>query len=169
MSTRQRLFEIISKLDPNFNISINKQLMNRIPFLKEYNVFVNTPDRLDAQKITNNVDHVIFFGQEMVTFKQYNLVSEVSYTKHQIRDNIFYNFSVKNSFYYDIPKELDNLTIMVYVQVVKMMSEKLSYHKEIRLNESETFNSTLLSEVVNDMNKTIYEFEEYANKYNLKF
>ena len=169
MGTKQRLFEIIGKVDPNFNIPINKQLTKRIPFLKEYNIFENNPNNLNAQKISNNSNYTIFIGEDMVTFKQYNLVSEIYYSKRQIHDNIFYNFSVKNSFYFDIPKELDNLTMTVFIHAVKMMEDKLSYSKEIRLKEDEPFNSTMLSEVVNDINKTIYEFEEYATKNKLKF
>ena len=169
MGTKQRLFEIIGKIDPNFNIPINKQLTNRIPFLKEQNIFENTPDYFNAQKISDNFNYTIFIGEDMVTFKQYNLVSEIHYSKRQIHDNIFYNFSVKNSFYYDIPKEIDNLTMTVFIHAVKMMADKLSYRKEIMLKEDEPFNSTMLSEVINDINKTIYEFEEYATRHKLKF
>ena len=169
MNKKDRLFEIISNIDPKFNIPINKQLVKRISFLKEYNIFENNPDRLDAQKITENHNVTLFFGEEMVTFKQYNIVSEIHFYKHKIRENIFYNFIIKNGFYYDIPKELDNLTITIYIHAMHMVADKLTYRKEIMLNENEPFDPNTLTQVINEMNQNLFQLEEYAQKHKLKF
>ncbi len=169
MNNKNRLFEIISKVDSSFNVPIYKQLLKRIPFLKEYNIYEKSATRIGAQKIVNNSNVKVFFGEQMINFKQYNVISEFNYYTHQIRENIFYNFILKNKFYYSIPEELDDLTMTVYIQAINLLEEKLSYWKEIRLNENEVFDPTLLTQIINEINQNLFQFEEYVTKHNLKF
>lgn len=168
MNTKKRLFEIIGKIDPSFHTeTIPEKLIKRIPFLSEYNIFDNTPDRFKAQRIVYN-DNVVFkIDDTMAKFDQYNVSSDITFYKHQIHDNIFYNFIIKNQFHITKPNNIDELMFRVYLAASKMMGEKMSYSKEIMLKENELFSNDLLSKIINDMNGKLFEIEDYTTKFNI--
>lgn len=168
--TKERLFEVMSALDPNFKtktVNISQALLNRVPFLKEYNVFENNPNRLEAQKIGQNTNYKRYFGDNLVTFENYNAVSEFYFYTQHINDNMFYNFVLKNEFYISKPKEIDDLTFTVFIHAVKMMEEKLSYHKDVMVKDTETLSDEVLNKIINEINGKLFEFEEYTNEHKL--
>jgi hypothetical protein len=164
MSTKQRLFEIMGKIDPNFqNNTIPNKLLKRIPFLKEYNILENNPNRLKTQRLVFN--HIIIkLDNNLIKFDQYNVSSEIIFTEYKINDNVFYNFNLKNQFHIMKPNDMDDLLFRVYQMATKQLSDKLSYSKEIMLKENIPFDESTLSNIINDINGKLFEIEEYTNK-----
>ena len=67
---------------------IKDLLIKRIPFLKEYNIFENPrdPHRLETQRIVYNKDVQVVMKDEIATFPQLNVSSEVYYYPHEVDD-----------------------------------------------------------------------------------
>lgn len=153
------------------NIIIKNELIKRIPFLKEYNIVEHPRDknRLVAQRIILNKDIKFMMGDEILNFPQFNISSDIIYYPHKVSDNIFHNFIIKNEIHPVKPKEMDDLTFRVFLMTIKSIEKNLSYNKEIRINDTSELSKNELDSVINDMNKNLFELEEFTNKYNINF
>lgn len=142
-------------------------LIKRIPFLKEYNIVDHPrdPERLVSQKISYHKDVKMRMGDDIITFPQFNVSSDIIYYSHKIHENTFYNFIIKNELHAKQPKEIDNLTFRVFLMAKKDLEKKLSYSKEIRIKDGDELSKEELNKIINDMNGTLFKFEEFTNKH----
>jgi hypothetical protein len=150
--------------------SIKDTLIKRIPFLKEYNIFDHPRDknRLEAQKINYHKNVKVVMGGDIITFPQFNPSSEVIYYGHKVGDNMFHNFIINNKINAMQPEEMDDLTFRVFLLVKENVEKKLSYNKEYMVKVGETIPDDVLNGIINDMNKTMFEFEDYTNNHSIK-
>lgn len=167
MTPKQRLFEVFEKIDPTFKTTIPNTLLKRIPFLKDYNIFINESNRLQAQRVVYNPNVKIYMGDKVYNFEQYNVSSELFYYTQHIHDNIFHNFILKNKFHLTKPDEMDELLFRVFLAALKIQEEKLSYRKEIIVKEDERLNEVTMSTIINDINKKMFEIEEFTSKHKI--
>jgi hypothetical protein len=148
---------------------IKDVLIKRIPFLKEYNIFESerNPEKLHAQKISyyEGIKRVI--GEEIYVFPGYTTASEVFYYPHKIRENTFHYFIIKNTFRISKPQNMDDLMYRVFIMVKKGIEENFSYRKEIMLKEGNEIPYDVLDVIINEMNKNLFEFEEFTEKENV--
>jgi hypothetical protein len=157
-----RLKQLIRE-ELNRKINIPDSLINRIPFFKEYTIVENEPDYLKLQKIKYQ-SKKIAIKDEVYNFDIFNEVSEFSFSKHKIRDNVFYSFFLKNEFLISQPKGMDDLQFRVLQLMMNKTNEKLSYRKEIILKEGEEISKEELDSIINHINKKLFEFEEASEK-----
>ena len=153
----------------NENVSttnVKDILIKRIPFLKEYNVFKHPRDekRLEAQRVIYHENVKVMIGDDILNFPQYNVSSEIIYYSDKINDNIFHNFIIKNQFHTMQPKEMDDLTFRVFIMAQKQLEEKLSYNKEIMIQNSEDIPKNELDKIINEMNGILFKIEEFTEK-----
>jgi hypothetical protein len=106
-------------------------------------------------------------GDEMVTFPQLNILSEIIYDEHKINENTFHYFTIKNDISVMPPDDMDDLTRRIIVQVFKMQSDKISYSKEIMVKTGDNIPAEELDKIINDMNGNLFKLEEYTNKANI--
>jgi hypothetical protein len=144
-------------------------LIKRIPFLKEYNVFKNPRDekRLEAQRVIYNENVKVMMGDDILNFPQYNVSSEIYYYPHEIYDNTFHHFGIKNRFFTKQPKEMNDLTYKVFLTAKKQLEEKLSYHKEIMIPNNEDIPKNELDKIINEMNGILFKIEEFTEKHSI--
>lgn len=161
---------IINEEYINNSIDIKNVLINRIPFLKEYEIAEHPRDkkRLEAQRVIFNRDIKMMMGNDILTFPQYNVSSHVIYYPHQINDNIFHYFIIKNGFHAMQPKEMDDLTFRVFLMAIKQLENKLSYSKEIMVKEGTEISKDELDRIINEMNENLFKIEEFTDKHNIK-
>lgn len=152
-------------LEPLYNEHYFK---TRVPFLKDFNFFKHDrdPSRVEAQKLSYHKNVKKMFKGEIYNFPQFNVSSEFIFYKQKIGDNVFYNFILKNDFHIAQPKNVDDLTFRVLVMATKQISNKLSYQKEIMVKEGEQIKQTDLNEIINELNKKMFEFEEITSNNN---
>jgi hypothetical protein len=152
-------------LEPFFD---EKFFKTRVPFLKDFNFFKHDrdPSRVEAQKISYHKNVKKMFKNEIYEFPQFNVSSEFIFYKQKIHDNIFYKFILKNDFHIMQPKNIDDLTFKVLVMSIKQISEKLSYQKELIVKEGEQIKQSDLNEIINELNKKMFEIEDIANNNN---
>jgi hypothetical protein len=149
--------------------SIKDILISRIPFLNEYDIFKHPRDinRLGAKRIVYNKNVKVMMGDDILTFPQFNVSSEVIYYPHKVYDNTFHNFIIKNKFHTMQPKEMDDLTFRGFLMAKKNLEEGLSYNNEIMVKDGDGIDDGELSKIINDMNGVLFKIEEYTNKHNI--
>lgn len=152
------------------DISIKDVLIKRIPFLKEYNIYDHPRDssRLEAKKISFHEDVKVMMGDDIITFPQFNPSSEVIYYEHKINDNVFHHFIIKNNLHAMQPDDMDDLTFRVFLHVKGKIEDNLSYKNEYMVKDGEVIPDDVLDGIINDMNKTMFKFEDYTNKHSIK-
>jgi hypothetical protein len=144
-------------------------LIKRIPFLKEYEIYKHPRDtkRLEAQRIIYNENVKVMMGDEILTFPQYNVSSEITYYSHNVNDNTFHNFIIKNRFHVVQPQDIGDLVFKVFLIVMKQIEKELSYSKEIMVKNDEEIPKNELDEVINDMNGILFKIEAFTEKRNI--
>lgn len=140
----------------------------RVPFLKDFKFFKHDrdPSRVEAQKVSYHENVKKMFNDEIIVFPQFNVSSEFIFYKQKIGDNVFYNFILKNDFHIMQPKNIDDLTFKVLVMATKQITKKLSYQKEIMVKEGEQLKQSDLNEIINQLNKKMFEVEEITSNNN---
>ncbi len=152
-----------------YSKNIKDIIINRVPFLKDYKLYNHPRDdkRLEAQRVVFNKNVKLMRGDEILNFDQLNISSEVIYYPHKIDDNTFHHFIIKNKIHPTQPKEMDDLTFRVLLLAFNNLEKKLSYNKELIQPNNQDINQNELNEIINDMNKILFEFEEFSQKHNL--
>ena len=106
-------------------------------------------------------------GDEILTFPQYNVSSEITYYSHNVNDNTFHNFIIKNRFHVVQPQDIGDLVFKVFLIVMKQIEKELSYSKEIMVKNDEEIPKNELDEVINDMNGILFKIEAFTEKRNI--
>jgi len=159
-----KLLDILKEISATPDISA-ETFLKRVPFLKTFKNFSDNK-RVHLQKVDYNADKEVMFGDDVITFPQVNTAMDFYYSKDQIRENYFHNFTLKFELILMPPKDMDDLTSKILVMANKMNNEKYSYRKEI-MSKSETLSPEELSSVINEINGKFFTIEEYAE--NLHF
>ena len=159
-----KLIDILNEISAVLDIT-TETFIKRIPFLKTFENFSDNK-RVHFQKVDYNANKKVMFGNDVVIFPQVNTVMNFYYSKDQIRDNYFHNFTLKFELILIPPKDMDNLTSNILIRINKMNNEKYSYKKEI-ISKSEILSSEELSNVINEINGKFFTIEEYVE--NLHF
>lgn len=167
MNIRQTIKKVL--LEEISRSNIKQELIDRIPFLKEYKIFKHPRDnkRLEAQRVVYNSNVNLMLGDEALNFPQFNVSSEIFYYPNTIHDNTFHNFIIKNEFHPMLPKEMDDLTFRAFSIMIKQLEKKFSYNKEYVVKLGEEIPKEDLDVIINEMNGTLFNVEEFTNKYNI--
>lgn len=165
---KHRVHNFLSENNINGEL-IKNILIKRIPFIKDYTISKNPRDekRLEAQRVIHNENVKMVMGDDILTFPQFNVSSEVIYYPHKIGDNTFHNFIIKNKFHSMQPKEVDDLTFRVFLLAIQQLEKKLSYSKELMLPNNQEIPKEELDKIINDMNGVLFKVEEFTKKYNI--
>ena len=149
--------------------SIRDRIIERVPFLKEYDIYEDRrhPKDLRSHKITYHKNVKVKMGDEIVTFKQYNVTSKVIYYSQKIHDNTFHYFHIENNFAVMPPDDMDDLTVKILFNMLNKVSDDLSYGYEIVVKDGDEFPMDEFDNVINEMNGVLFRFEEYTEKNNI--
>jgi len=144
--------------------NIKDMLTSRVPFLKQYNIYRHPRDksRLEAQRVIYNENVKMKMGDDILTFPQLNVSSEIIYYSHKIDDNTFHNFIIKNQFHATQPKEIDDLTFRVFLLIKRQLEKKLSYNKEVVVKNDDEIPKNQLNEIINEMNGVLFKIEDFT-------
>ena len=148
----------------------------RIPFLKNYDVITDPevnphPRYKDAIKLIKQSFNSNFqskIGDEIYTFPHFNIVSEFRYSSNIIRNNVFYNFSIENHTYITQPEEMDELLYRTFLTAGNL-KEKQDFSKnyEIFFPIGEQIPKSKLDEIINDINRRLFNIEEFTDSIGL--
>ncbi len=150
------------------NINVNSDLFkNRIPFLKQFKNF-SEDNKVFFQKVDFNKDVDMFFGGDIINFKQVNTSIEFSYIIDKIHDNYFHMFNLKFELIIQPSDDLDDLTSKILmITFNKNINEKLSHFEEIS-SKNEKLNDEELNKIINIINGKFFEIENFiTNKLKL--
>lgn len=161
--------KLMDIIESRIEYNIKDHLIKRIPFLKEYNIFDHPRDpyRLEAQRVVYNKDVQVVMKDEIATFPQLNVSSEVYYYPHEVNDITFHYFGIKNDFHPMPPEDMDELTRRVIFYMFNALRDNMSYSAEIMVRDGEQFPIERFDEIVNEMNGNLFQIEEYTQKHRL--
>ena len=151
------------------NSALADSIIKRIPFLEDYNIKRIPNNGIIAQRIVYNRNYEFKLGEEIHLFPNFNIGSEFSFSNFPVRDNVFYNFILKNEFFISKPEDMDSFNFKVLTTILKRLEQNYSYRKEIIVKEGQTIKKEDLDNVINDINKKLFEFEEFMNKNGISF
>jgi len=154
-----KLIDILKEVSATPDIAA-ETFIKRVPFLKMFKNFSDNK-RVHLQKVDYNANKEVMFGDELIVFPQVNTVMDFYYSKDQIRENYFHNFTLKFELILMPPKDMDDLTSKILIMANKMNNEKYSYRKEI-MTKSETLSAEELGDVINEINGKFFAIEEYV-------
>lgn len=158
---RNLLFEFVGTSSVE---SLKNELISRVPFFKDFNDF-STDRKITLQRIVYNKNHVLYGkNTELFKFDQFNFISEFNYFKNDVNENTRHYFILKNSIAIMPSKEIDKIQSSAFFGVFKQLSEKYSTAKEIAIPIGQEISQEQLSEVINELNKKMFEFEEHCQK-----
>jgi hypothetical protein len=158
---RNLLFEFTETTTVN---ELKDELISRVPFFKDFEDF-SSEDKINLQRIVHNKEHVLYGKDgEPFNFKQYNFVSEFKYFKSDVNDNTRHYFFLRNDIAAMPSKEMDNLYVSIFMEIFKQISKKHSTVQEFVLPIGQEITQEQLSEVINELNKKMFEFEEHCQK-----
>lgn len=156
----------------NVNLLTPKYFINRIPFLKDYNVNAlnktnSQPVNFSFQKIKEYKDISRKIGDDIITYPRVSVTSTFTYYQHLVNENVFHNFILNNTFFYSQPKNMDDLTFKIQTLANKQMEKILSFNETIVTKENESISNFLLNETINDINGKLFKFEEFTSNLNV--
>ena len=140
--------------------------IRRIPFLKTFKNFSNNK-KVFFQKVDYNKGVKLMVGDDIQTFPQFNTSMEFTYMKDVMSTGGYrHMFTVKNHLHIMPPATQDRqeeLTFRVFIMAMNMTTEKMDYHGDI-VTESPNLSEEQLNKVINDINRTYFEFENFISE-----
>jgi len=127
-------------------------------------------------------------GGTYADFDKIFMFSDFTFYPNQNGDVVFYNFAIKNRVVLDPTKTEDqetNFKIKIFTQAAMLVSEKLSYigqlmihgdkdyffnhmKNEYEFNDPTNFPEDKLDNIINEINKALFNFEEFISNFDLK-
>ena len=181
---------VLDKYKDKFTVDY---LIERIPFLKDYIVIIqpgNSPydDRTNGMQYRVEMgfsrmveNRELNIGETYINFDKILVFSDFTFYPMQNGSTVFYNFVLKNRVVMDSKKtnnpELD-VNILFFSRAISLVSEKLSYFDEIMVNglkrkmmvkgqiefnNPDVFPESELDNIINEINKTLFNFEEFIS------
>ncbi len=142
------------------------EISKRVPFLKSYNRF--DKERTDATQFQKEK----CFGQKTLMHNNNPMrlssicaFSELYISYRHFNEKKWYYVQFKNEIIPHISKDadVDELFRVVFMKAMAMQNEKFKFSKEIMINENEELPQEKIEEIVNELNKKTFGFEEYLN------
>lgn len=171
---KQRLLEGIENTLKPFSLEYFKY---RIPFLKDYNVIVSpsttphpeVPDMIEMRVETYNTNiKVMGTDKELHIFPQVNAFSRFNFSTRKVRGTTLININLQNEVLSIPPNDMEPITRNVLLMAQKMQNEKMSSRNEIFHYEGKELPTDEIDKAINDINRKLFELEEYLSKINIK-
>lgn len=158
-------FKISENLE-KYNESNLSDLLNifieRIPSLKEYNVFKSGDTiKLQNHKCTGEKIQK-YYANELMNFDGLCINSEFILGYRYFNDRKWFYITFKNEIYPNINTR-DELLKVVFNKANQMNNEKNKFSAEISLKEGETFEK--FDSIINELNKKTFEFSEQLESF----
>jgi hypothetical protein len=142
--------------------------------------------RFGLKKASQN--QKVNIGGTYADFDKIFMFSDFTFHPYQNRDVVFYKFLIKNRLILNPAKTEDqetNFKIKIFTQAALLISEKLSYYGEIMIsgdkdyffnhrkneyefNDPTNFPEDKLDNIINEINKALFNFEEFISNFDLK-
>jgi len=153
----------------------SKYFIERIPFLKDFEVQY-APDEFPHQRMPERVqmlytktlkDVTISSGEQTLVFPSVTVISEFYYYPHSSPtwDYAFYNIGVDNKISLQDDPNASSLTNKVMQAAMSMQMKNNSSSNEVLVNDGEEISGTKWDEAINDVNRALYQFEEFMNNF----
>lgn len=145
----------------NYHDMFNKEyFILRIPFLKNYKFF-ERKNGIEAQRVVYHENIQKMYDNHVINFKQFNISSEFIFYTQRINDITLYNFILKTSFHPMIEDgSMDELETKVMYLAIKSIGEKLSFSEELQVKDNQSIDENKIDEIINNINKTLFEVEK---------
>ena len=155
----------------------SKYFIERIPFLKDFEVQY-APDEFPHQRMPERVqmlytktlkDVTISSGEQTLVFPSVTVISEFYYYPHSSPswDYTFYNIGVDNKISLQDDPNASSLTNKVMQAAMSMQMKNNSSSNEVLVNDGEEISGTKWDEAINDVNRALYQFEEFIQSLGL--
>ena len=161
---REQLNESEGNLDGNFEALV-QQVKQRVPSLAKYNEF---PEKnYDHFQLSKNIGKAdVYWHNQQVTLTNVAIMSEFKMSYRNFNEKKWYNFTLKNQIFFDIPDTFaDQMQRFVMQTAFNMLNDKYSYHKELMVPETESVKQSDVDEIVNEINRKTFEFEDHVNNF----
>ena len=144
-----------------------EEIVRRVPFLRNFKNF-SDKTRLQFQHISNNENVSVYNKDgEPILFKQFNISSEFNYSIVDMYDGRHrFMLSLKHQTWL-MPPELKEPEQALFYRIMTMamtkQMESLSYSYDEVL-EQETLTEEQWNQIINDLNKSFFELENYLDE-----
>lgn len=144
-----------------------EEIVRRVPFLRNFKNF-SDKTRLQFQHISNNENVNVYNKDgEPILFKQFNISSEFNYSIVDMYDGRHrFMLSLKHQTWL-MPPELKEPEQALFYRIMTMamtkQMESLSYSYDEVL-EQETLTEEQWNQIINDLNKSFFELENYLDE-----
>jgi hypothetical protein len=138
------------------------------------------------KKVSQN--QKVNIGGTYADFDKIFMFSDFTFFPNQNGDAVFYYFVIKNRLVLEPAKTEDqetNLKIKIFTQAAMLVSQKLSYNGQIMVhgdkdyffnrikneyefNDPTDFPEDKLDNIINEINKSLFNFEEFISNFDLK-
>ncbi len=164
MKARQLIRKIIREhleniSDDNFSTLI-EEIIKRVPFLKEYNKFDNE-SHVVFQKQKYFADKTMVWNNEIVVLKSLNIFSELTISYRHFNERKWFNFTFKNEILPMLPDDYETeLFRNILMRIFFSNNEKFKLSEEISIKDGDKFSEKDFNDLVNRLNKKVFDFEE---------
>jgi tRNA nucleotidyltransferase/poly(A) polymerase len=160
----ETLNESEGNMDGNFEALV-QQVKQRVPSLAKYNEFLEKNyDHFQLSKRIGQAD--VYWHNQQVTLTNVAIMSEFKMSYRNFNEKKWYNFTLKNQIFFDIPDTFgSDMERFVMQTAFNMLNDKYSYHKELMAPETSTYQQADIDEIVNEINRKTFEFEDHVNNF----
>jgi len=161
---RESLNEAEGNLDGNFEALV-QQVKQRVPSLAKYNEFPEENyDHFQLSKRIGKAD--VYWHNQQVTLTNVAIMSEFKMSYRNFNEKKWYNFTLKNQIFFDIPDTFgSDMERFVMQTAFNMLNDKYSYHKELMVPETSTYQQADIDAIINEINRKTFEFEDHVNNF----
>jgi hypothetical protein len=158
------LLESEGNLDGNFEALV-QQVKQRVPSLAKYNEFPEKNyDHFQLSKRIGKAD--VYWHNQQLTLTNVAIMSEFKMSYRNFNQKKWYNFTLKNQIFFDIPDTFaDQMQRFVMQTAFNMLNDKYSYHKELMVPETTTYQQADIDSIINEINRKTFEFEDHVNNF----
>jgi triacylglycerol esterase/lipase EstA (alpha/beta hydrolase family) len=153
-----------------------EEMTQRMPWLKYY--------KKNSNKISNGISYffqknknfenksIVTTDRNTIPFINISVFSELTFLFENINEKNILYVNFKNEI---IPTNIEDINLSpiektVVLKAISMKNDSFSFSKEIITNEREIVSEEQLNEIINNLNKITFNFEEYLDKnYNESF
>lgn len=159
-----QLNESEGNLDGNFKALV-QQVKQRVPSLAKYNEFPE--DNYDHFQLSKRIGKAdVYWHNQQLTLTNVAIMSEFKMSYRNFNQKKWYNFTLKNQIFFDIPDTYGtDMERFVMQTAFNMLNDKYSYHKELMVPETTTYQQADIDAIINEINRKTFEFEDHVNNF----
>lgn len=164
ITNTSQINESEGNMDGNFEALV-QQVKQRVPSLAKYNEFPEENyDHFQLSKRIGQSD--VYWHNQQVTLTNVAIMSEFKMSYRNFNQKKWYNFTLKNQIFFDIPDTFaDPMQRFVMQTAFNMLNDKYSYHKELMVPETTTYQQADIDAIINEINRKTFEFEDHVNNF----